>query len=293
MIGTSISYWLNLQNEFDSLVAEFNSQNELIEERKVFEQLDYGYFRKNFGLKDYPRKKDDQIVELRKFLNVSTIKVLKNTDLAVSFRSKEQSMPENNMIKANAMVQTAVNIALKKETGRFNKIKFEEAVKYAVTLTSNHTGFYPLIKKAFAEAGVVFVVLPNLPGSKINGATKKIGHNIMLLVNDHGHSADSFWFTLFHEIGHIINGDFGISFEKEKGEKEEAADKFAENCLIPPEEYRRFLERGVFTTQSICEFAKLISRDPGIVLGRLQNDGKIDFNDWTMRNLKTKYVIQY
>ncbi len=125
MIGTSISYWLNLQNEFDSLVAEFNSQNELIEERKVFEQLDYGYFRKNFGLKDYPRKKDDQIVELRKFLNVSTIKVLKNTDLAVSFRSKEQSMPENNMIKANAMVQTAVNIALKKETGRFNKIKFE------------------------------------------------------------------------------------------------------------------------------------------------------------------------
>lgn len=39
----------------------------------------------------------------------------------------------------------------------------------------------------------------------------------MLMVNDRRLNADSFWFTLFHEIGHIINGDYGISFEKETG----------------------------------------------------------------------------
>ena len=29
-----------------------------------------------------------------------------------------------------------------------------------------------------------------------------------------------FWFTLLHEIGYIINKDYGISFEKETGEQE-------------------------------------------------------------------------
>lgn len=71
--------------------------------------------------------------------------------------------------------------------------------------------FYPVIKEAFLKAGVILVILPNISGSKINGATKKIGNNIMLMVNDRRLNSDTFWFTLFHEIGHIMNGDFGIS----------------------------------------------------------------------------------
>lgn len=59
-----------------------------------------------------------------------------------------------------------------------------------------------------------------LPGSKINGATKKMGKNIMLMVNDRRLYSDTFCFTLLHEIGHIINKDYGISFEKETGEQE-------------------------------------------------------------------------
>lgn len=34
------------------------------------------------------------------------------------------------------------------------------------------------------------------------------------MVNDRRLNSDTFWFTLFHEIGHIIHGDYGISFEK-------------------------------------------------------------------------------
>ena len=39
----------------------------------------------------------------------------------------------------------------------------------------------------------------------------------MLMVNDRRLYSDTFWFTLLHEIGHIINKDYGISFEKETG----------------------------------------------------------------------------
>lgn len=37
MIGTSVNYWLNLQNAYDTLTAEFKSEEELAQERKVFE----------------------------------------------------------------------------------------------------------------------------------------------------------------------------------------------------------------------------------------------------------------
>lgn len=292
MIGTSVNYWLNLQNVYDSLIAEFKSDEELSRENNVFGYLDYKYFRDNYGLPDLPRKKNEQIKQVREFLNVATLSVFTKRDMAVSFRNSAKDITEGSIIKANVMVQIATNKALKTEAPKFNKKKFEDAVKYALTLTENHAEFYPLIHEAFLEAGVVFIILPNVYGSRTNGATKKIGDNIMLMVNDRRLNADSFWFTLFHEIGHIVNGDYGISFEKEIGEQEEAADKFAEDSLIPPEKYQEFLSGKRFDLQAIKIFAKKIVRDPGIVLGRLQNDGIIGFDDWTMKSLRHKYRIK-
>lgn len=291
MVGTSVSYWLNLQNAYDALIAQFKSEEELVEERKIFEHFDYKYFRDNYGLPDLPRKKDEQIKQVRKFLNVATLLVFSKRDMAVSFRSSTLEMSEASTVKANTMVQIATNKALKIDAPKFNKKKFEEAVRYALTLTQNHKEFYSLIYKAFLEAGVIFVILPNISGSKTNGATKKIGENVMLMVNDRRLYADSFWFTLFHEIGHVINGDYGISFEKETGEQEEFADRYAENMLIPPEMYQEFVNKNSFDIYSIKEFAEKINRDPGIVLGRLQNDKKIGFDDWTMKPLKQKYKV--
>lgn len=112
--------------------------------------------------------------------------------MAVSFRSSTEELTEANTIKANAMVQIATNKALRVNAQKFNKHRFEDSVKYALTLTKNHNEFYPLLYKAFLEAGVIFIILPNLSGSKINGATKKIGDSIMLMVNDRRLNADSF-----------------------------------------------------------------------------------------------------
>ena len=137
-----------------------------------------------------------------------------------------------------------------------------------------------------------FVILPNIAGSRINGATKKIGDNIMLMVNDRRLNSDSFWFTLFHEIGHIINGDYGISFEKETGEQELAADLFAEDSLIPRDKYNEFVANGRFGLNDIVRFAEVINRDAGIVLGRLQNDGLVRFDDWTMKPIRHKYKVK-
>ena len=239
-----------------------------------------------------PRKKDEQIKAVREFLKVATLTVFTKRDMAVNFRSSTEALEEASTVKANTMVQIATNKALAVDAPKFNKKKFEAAVQYALTLTKNHSEFYPLIRKAFEEAGVIFVILPNIVGSKINGATKKIGDNIMLMVNDRRLYSDSFWFTLFHEIGHIINGDYGISFEKESGEQEHAADLFAEDSLIPRERYNDFVARERFGLKDIIRFGESINRDPGIVLGRLQNDGLVGFDDWTMKPIRHKYRVK-
>lgn len=292
LLGTSIDYWLNLQKTYDSLTAEFDSSQELLREQEVFKYINYKYFTSNFSLPELPRKITEQIKHLREFLEVSSLCNLKNRNLAVRFRSYTNDLSESNIINANAMVQVAINYALKTDAARYNKGKFLNAIQYALTLTSDHEGFFPLLRKSFLSAGVILIILPHLKNSGINGATKKIGNRVMLMVNDRRHYADTFWFSLFHEVGHILNGDFGITFDTPAREKEDAADQYAQETLIPSAPYRAFVDKQQFNEEAILNFAKYIQRDPGIVLGRLQNDGIVSFTDVLSKKLRHKYNVK-
>lgn len=292
MIGTSIKYWLNLQNEYDALLMEFNNECELQAEREIFKCLKYSYFRENFNLPDIPKKVDEQIKNVREFLNVSSLTVFKNKDMYVRFRSCGLEQSDISMIRANIMVQIATNLSLKEiNIPKYDKKKFLKSIEFALTLTRKYDDFYELIKESFYNSGVDLIILPNIAGAKINGATKKVGNHIMLMINSKNSNTDSFWFTLFHEIGHIINGDFGVSFENEVGKEEEIANRFAEDMLIPRSEYFKFLSEACFTVESILKFADKINRDPGIILGRLQNDKIIRYDDCRFKELRRKYII--
>ncbi len=264
MLGTSVEYWLNIQKKYDAMIVEFESDKELDVEREIFKYIDYTYFRQNFGLPDLPRRVNEQIKALREFLNIATLSILKDRDLAVSFRSYSSEPSLSNIINANTMVQIAINKTINTETVKFNKKKFEEMVKYALSLTTSHDEFFTIIRRKFLEAGVVFVVLPNLKNSGINGATKKVGDKMMLMVNDRRAYSDTFWFTLFHEIGHIINGDYGLTFSNENEGKEDNADLYAQNTLIPIDEYNHFVQEKNYSEESIREFAKKFTETLGL-----------------------------
>ena len=290
MLGTTIAYWLNLQQAYDEKLAEIQSAEELKREREVFKYIDYKYFRDNFKFPDLPRKVDEQIKCVREFLAVSSLTVLEEQKLSVNFRSYSENLGRSNIVNANTMVQIAINKTLKTDIPKYNKKKFERAVSFALTQTENHKDFFPEVKKAFGEAGVALVALPNLKNSGVNGASKKVDGKVMLMVNDRRHYADTFWFTLFHEIGHILNGDLGVSFS---GEQEAEADLFAQNMLIPQDKYEAFTHRNHYYNESVIrEFAKEIGRDPGIVLGRLLNDGEIEHtDDYLSKILRHEYSV--
>ena len=293
MLGTTVQYWLNIQQTYDAMQAEFISDEELIKERKIFKLINYKYFRDNFGFPDLKRNIDAQIKQVREFLRISSLRVLKEKNLAVNFRSYSDQLSESNVVNANVMLQLAINRVLNTVSPKFNKRKFESAVEYALTQTGNHESFLPIVQNAFSEAGVILVVLPNLNNSGINGATKKVDGKILLMVNDRRHYADTFWFTMFHEIGHIMNGDYGITFEDNKDKSEKEADEYAQNKLIPKELYETFIKsHNFFDEETIRLFAEKINRDPGIVLGRLQNDRIIPYAEKKLSAaLRYKYQV--
>ena len=56
------------------------------------------------------------------------------------------------------------------------------------------------------------------------------------------------------------------------------ADKFAQNFLIKPKDYAEFIKSKDFSRAAVEKFAEDIKIQPGIVVGRLQRDGYIDFS---------------
>ena len=103
-----------------------------------------------------------------------------------------------------------------------------------------------------------------------------------------GRDADRFWFSLFHEVAHILHGDI-TNIDASTENVEAQADAFAAEVLIPDKFLGPFLTRGVFTESTVRESAQSIGIAPGIVVGRLQKENAIGFNQ--LNWLKTKYCI--
>lgn len=84
-------------------------------------------------------------------------------------------------------------------------------------------------------------------------------------------------------LGHI-GLESGTSLEDEQ-----AADKWAADTLIPAQAFENFRKAHDYSANSVKQFAKEQDIAPGILVGRMQNNGMIKY---TMLNgLKEKYNI--
>jgi len=131
-----------------------------------------------------------------------------------------------------------------------------------------------------ADAGVAVVFVPQLPKVRVNGATRWLTPTkAMLQVSLRYKTDDQLWFSFFHEAGHILKHgkrDIFIEGVDDDCEKEEEAHRFAADFLLPPLTYRQFKPRGKhYSKAEIIELARQLGVSPGIVVGRLQYDGKL------------------
>lgn len=135
------------------------------------------------------------------------------------------------------------------------------------------TELEPELQRTLQAAGVVLVFVPELLGTRAYGATRWFEGTPVIQLSlrrkDDGH----FWFTLFHELGHVLlhpKAEFldGITVDVDA---EAHADQFARNALIPPGEAMRL--RSLRSLQDVTQAAEQLGVSPGVVVGRLHHDG--------------------
>lgn len=299
MMGTSPDVWLNLQNTYDQKLIEIQQAKDFDEQAEIVRLIDYKYFIEIVGL-PVTKAIKEKIANLCGWFKVSDLRIMLTPDFLVNYRTGVSNVNEKNIINSRAWIQTAINFSHRIETNPYDAEKLKAYLPELRSMTvQSPEVFMPRMREIFAECGVAFVLLPNLKNSGVNGAVKWINdERVVLAMNNRRLDADIFWFSLFHEIKHVLQRKIKTVFisygEKEMielNEKlEEDADNFATNYLIPAVAFRRFSPNKFTSDAEIIAFAKSIGVHPGIVAGRLQHEGILPPNRCS--KFKEKYDIK-
>jgi HTH-type transcriptional regulator/antitoxin HigA len=164
----------------------------------------------------------------------------------------------------------------------FDRAQFTGVVSEARALTREMDPrvWFPRLVDMCSAAGVAIVLKPELKGARINGAARWLTPNKALIQLSLRHRwSDILWFTFFHEAAHLVLHSKRETFINDTGQHsgvEQEADAFAAETLIP----RRFEAdlSTIETTLDAEEFASRVGISAGIVVGRLQHEGRWPFS---------------
>ena len=178
------------------------------------------------------------------------------------------------------------------ETKPWDAADFKDCLSDLRSLTRRHDPdhFIPELRERCAETGVAIVVVRAPAGCRASGAVRFLTPDkAMVQLSFRYLSDDQFWFTFFHEAGHLLlhreriallealRGDrCGLLEETDPlsdAEEQEASD-FAAGVLVPPA-FQAGLESVPLDSRSVIKFSARLGVSPGIVVGQLQHLGRI------------------
>jgi HTH-type transcriptional regulator / antitoxin HigA len=210
---------------------------------------------------------------------------------AVAFRMS--TAHETNPVAVAAWLRQGAIEAERVQCSPWNKDSLLAAIPKirALTRIKDPKKFFSLLVEIGRGCGVAFVFARTPKGCSASGATYFLSHSkAVVQLSFRYRSDDHFWFTLFHEIGHLILHEKTHLFIEGGSQiaihDETEADNFAANALIPSE------SRGDFNQikqkfSLVMRFAKRLGVSPGIVVGQMQKGGILRHDQ--MNFLKVRY----
>ena len=286
--------WLNLESTYREALAQKAETEALNAEADWLKKIPLNDMKKWQWVESFTNK-GEQVKECLKFYGVSSVTAWNKEQKSyqVAFKAYE------NFSMDEVAIQTWLRVgeinARNINCQPFDKQKLKQSLPALreLTLLDNPDDFLPKLQALCANCGVAVVFAPTPKKCPMSGATKWLTSNKALLLLSLRHKTnDHLWFAFFHEIGHILKHKKQLFLEeaskksfKNNKELEDEADNFASELLIS-KQYN--IELGTLTgLAAIKEFAKKIGIAPGIVVGRLQHQRKLD---WKHGNkLKVKY----
>jgi addiction module HigA family antidote len=229
----------------------------------------------------------EQMRALLNFFGVAGIKEWKGIWTAPQVAYRKSTAFEANPMAAAAWLRQGERLAQQVRTDPYNQDAFIKALFEMRKLTNTAPeAFEPRCKDLCRASGIALVFVPELPATRAYGATRWLTpHKALLQLSLRGKTDDFLWFTFFHEAAHILkHGKRDVFIEAPDGtkdqetlRKEQEANTFASDFLIPKHALNAFRQQGRFTTQPIQRFAAELGIAAGIVVGRLQHEKLLPF----------------
>lgn len=292
VIGPSAEFWMELESGYQLDKARLDKENEMVIDLDILKSIKYKEMSKRKWVKETTDRRQ-RVANCRKFFGVANLSLISKTT-SVMFRKNEMGTEKNlNII---AWLREAELEGMKVNTEDFDKNKLKKLIPVFRQLTlESASEFYPKMKKLCADCGVALVLVEDLPGNGISGATIWRNGKAILALTVRGKRADIFWFTLFHELAHIINHkkeQCDINFDKNTGDLEKQANEIAREYLIPNDLYNKFIDNyNVKNKSNIINYSKAIGIAPSILVGRLMFDEYISYDQFS--ELRPSFKIVY
>lgn len=287
------SFWNNLESGYREALERKKDMESIKDDEKYLDNIPYAEMAKrNWDWIEKTRDSFEKVINLRKFFSVASLSF--DTELKRKLAFRKSNNENFSFESLYCWLRYGEIQSNKNEFSKFNINILKENTK-KIRKLANKSFFerYEKIKQLLAECGVSLVFEPHLPHTYVNGVSYKITcDKAIIMISDRGKKDDILWFTLFHEIAHLIKHskkEVFIDLENdEKNDIENEADKFARNILIPDDIYNNFIKQNYSYTESIIKKFSLENNiTTGIVVGRLQKDGKIGWNEFS--NLITRF----
>lgn len=293
VLGLKAQFWLNLELNYREALARQRDREALGREVDWLNTLPLNSLLDK-GLVTKHRDPIDQLRAVLEFFGCASPSAVDTycADLQVSFR-KSTNIDSDPMATA-VWLRHGEILGHEIDCKPYDKAKFRDALQKIRLLTPKEPQqFYPDARRLCSECGVAFVIVPEIPGCRANGAARWLSKDKAIIQLSLRYNwSDIFWFSFFHEAGHILlhNKKKAVFLDEEYAEDadEQEANGFAAEQLIPITAWVGFRQRRAFGREPVERFAEEQGIHPGIVVGRLQHEGLIRHGH-VLNHVKTRF----
>lgn len=293
-LGIDASFWINLQANYDRELLEFEEVNNITEAElgilKPLKQVMEYMVSRRWLIENI--NEAEKVLCLRKILAVSNLTAIPHITYNAAYRAQVATNINVDtyvlyawqriceLVTKDIVVSDELNVSLLRDSiSDIKKLMFED-----INIVQGK------LENIFAKCGIAFKIVKHFKGAPVQGFIKKTDdEKLILCMTIRQNRADIFWFTLFHEIGHIINEDIRqrfIDFNSTQSDMEAKADAFARDVLMNARDYKEFVMKRDFSISAINSFARKQGVKSYIVIGRLQSD---EILGWDQYNEKIVY----
>ena len=282
VLGVPASFWNNLERNYQETLARINEQKSLQRQIDWLKKMPLNALIKGGWVKKHSDKVQ-QLQEVLNFFGIASPEQWEKRWMGAQVSYRKSAVFQSDPYAVASWLRMGELIAQKTKCKPYDATKFKKALHEIRKLTTQPPEvFQPEVIRLCAESGVAVAFVPEIPKIRTSGATWWLnpGKAVIQLSLRYKRD-DQLWFGFFHEASHILlHGKKEVFIEDDsQNSKEDEANSFAADILIPPKEYRQFIQSGRCKKTAIQKFASELGIAPGIVVGRLQHDDKLYYSN--------------